>query len=197
MAVAAIHESFRGMRLPASRRARRRAAQAAATDLSTGIGSSASASKGLQATGPSGAVAGGEDAGPKFGDGDDRDGDACGGCTGQWPLLLGGDEQRRVSQPHLSPAATRGHQRTATSSVESGSSSARSRVSAGSARPAFMCRSNCFQAIVCGRAGSGISSATGRPLMVTRSRSPASTRRRTPLTSFRSSRAGTSVTRRS
>ena len=80
------------------------------------------------------------------------------------------------------------------SSVVSGRSSAKSLARAASARQSSTPARKASQEIVRGLVGRGASSATGRPLMVTRSRSPASTRRSTPLTSFRRSRAGMSAT---
>lgn len=63
----------------------------------------------------------------------------------------------------------------------------------GSALQSSAPRTNSSQVTEAGRLGSGTSSATGLPLTVTRRRSPASTRRKTPLTLLRSSRAGTSL----
>ncbi len=115
-------------------------------------------------------------------------------CSGQSPLLLKRNEQRGIGDRDLGARAPAGHG-TGTSSVVSGRSSASSRANRGSARQSLLPARNASQEIVRGRAGSGASSATGRPLTVTRSRSPASTRRRTPLTLFRRSRAGMSATR--
>ena len=78
------------------------------------------------------------------------------------------------------------------SSVVPGSKSASSVRSPGSAcQRCFSCM-KVFQGMERGFVARGTSSATGRPLSVTRMRSPASTRRSTALTSLRSSRAGTS-----
>ena len=76
----------------------------------------------------------------------------------------------------------------------SGKRSTSSRASSGSARHRALSRMKVSQGADDGRVLKGTSSATARPLTVTLMCSPASTRRSTALTSFRSSRAGISIT---
>lgn len=130
---------------------------------------------------------------PELPDGDDRDRDLSGRRSGRTSVLLNSIEERGIRDRDPSSPATAGHG-SERSSVVSGSSSAKSLDKPGSARQTWLSLMKAAQATIRGREDSGTSSATGRPLTVTRSRCPASTRRKTALTLFRSSRAAASGT---
>ena len=104
--------------------------------------------------------------------------------------LLRRDEHRCVGEREGRPLDAHA---AGSSSVVSGRSTASCRAKPGSARQWPASAMKASHGVDRGRAGSGTSSATGRPLTVTRRCSPASTRRSTELTSFRRSRAGMSA----
>ena len=183
-AVAAIHESLTGIRRPLSRSCARSLAQltdtASSTDSVFLVNARARVSSRSARSSESRAL---KHPGTQLTHRDGADPKTRWRSRPQRTTLLQRDEERGVGQRLSAHSHRMDRCHRFVSGIISRNSSSRPRSALGMAR-------NSSHVNDSGRVSSGTSSATGRPLTVTVSRSPASTRLSTALTSLRRSRAG-------